>query len=93
MAVLADTDYQWIQTWIQVHPSAKTEMKVLNIPKTTWRSVFQTLETYMVSAFTTRPVRSVKAELETITGALTNAQALAIYDAWNAWKTYKRGSG
>lgn len=85
MAVLAGSDYRELAKAARATGNYK-EVAAISLPKQVWMDAFQAAEDWLTSAFLTTPTLSMKAAIEVETGALTNAQAKAI---WDVYITYK----
>jgi len=62
-------------------------LKGWSLAKNTWRSALQAIEDWFVGAFNvSAPSTTIKAEIETVTGVCTNAQANQLTRAWLRWR-------
>ena len=89
MAILDNTDFNAIAKLIKKDPTEYAEFKAWGLSKSVWKSAFQTAEDWFIDGFLVSPTTSFKAEIETVTGATTNARAKAVGYAWMGWR-YRR---
>lgn len=86
MATLTDPDFVYIQQIIKNQPTLRTEFRGWTLTKAVWRAAFQATEDYVVNGFSVRPATSIRAAIESQTGATTSARAQALFSAYVAWK-------
>lgn len=86
MATLNDTDFTRIKEWVSSQPTIKTELKAWGLSRSIWQAAIQAIETYMVDGFGTRPSVSIRAAVESVTGATTSVRVQYIFVIWVSWK-------
>lgn len=86
MAILTNADYQNIKKRVKLDPVSRAEFRAWGLDKQTWYDLFQSVEDWFVSGFSVAPSTSFKSEIETITGATTNARAKATAYVWMGWR-------
>ena len=82
MAVLTNADFQQAKEWIRRNPTAKTELKAWGLSKAVFKAALQEIEDWQTNGFSTTPTESLKAAVETHTGAATNAQVKQLSNVW-----------
>lgn len=85
MAVLSNTDFQWMKQWVNSKPTIKLTFKTWPLNKSQWKTGFQAIEDWEVGGFSTRPAESLQAAIEAETGAATDTQRKHMKIAWAAW--------
>lgn len=86
MATLTDTDFRWIKKYIQRDPTFLATFKSWGVSRPQAEAAIQAIEDYSTGSYNTTPVTTLKATIEAETGAVTVAQAKAIWYAWAAWR-------
>ena len=86
MAILDNDDFHDIKKIIRRDATARAVFKAWGLDRPTWKILFQTVEDWFVNGFSTTPSNSFKAEVETVTGTATNAQAKQVGYVWMGWR-------
>ena len=87
MATLDDADFSTIKRIIRSDPEMRATLKTWGLSKATWKAALQAIEDWFVDAFNvSTPSATIKATIETETGACTNAQANQLTRAWLRWR-------
>lgn len=87
MATLDDSDFTEIRRIANADANMKAQLKAWGLSKAEWQAALQAIEDWFVSAFNvSAPSTTIKAEIETETGACTNAQANQLTRAWLRWR-------
>ena len=89
MPILTDSDFRDIKKRIRKDPGARAEFGAWGLSKQAWKSVFQVVEDWFVSGFSTTPASSFKSALTAEVGVITNAQAKQIGFVWMGWRYAK----
>jgi hypothetical protein len=87
MATLDNSDFTEIKRIVNSDASMKAQLKGWGLDRPTWQAALQAIEDWFVSAFNvSAPSTTIKAEIETETGACTTAQANQLTRAWIRWR-------
>jgi len=86
MATLAAQDFQTIKKWVKQNPQVYDEFTTWGLNKSSWYAAFQIVEDYMLNAFSNRPPASLRAAIESVTGATTAIRAQYVFYAWVNWR-------
>lgn len=87
MATLDNSDFTEIKRISRSDAQMWEVLQAWGLDKATWQAALQAVEDWFVNAFNvSAPSTTIKAEIETETGACTNAQANQLTHAWIRWR-------
>lgn len=89
MATIADSDFNWIKEFVKSNPVIYRELASWGIQRSVFKAAFQAVEDMMVSAFSTTPTSSIRATIESVTGATTTIRAQYIFAVWAGLATIR----
>ncbi len=88
MATITDTGFTRMKEWYKTSRPIYDEIRRWGITKPVLKAAIQAVEDYMTNGFSTRPATSIRAEIESVTGATTSIRAQYVFVIWAEWKLY-----